>query len=583
MKYLLALGLVGMAHAQCSQHNGNKEECCNHSECGYHGTSNDCTDDTSFITSLDNECTSSSTCNTDDFGIGSIHVKQSGTCNFKARYYKVIEVNGDTRQIAYCKDLTKDSSTKQEICETEVTDLSDCDVGAPYERHLENGSGTTLDWELTDLCDKEASANGGGPGGPGGPSCSKTVTAHFNSGNGQNYIVSIDGDPSLNDPTITLCEGDTLKITRPDVFTDHPMLIENIDRGSDFNQNTGEILSVDVGEYQYRCTVDGHGNMKGTIKVLSSSYPQCACGHEPISDPGRPCDASTCPTGFTKRSTLPETLGSFPVKECCRPLKKGCMTLGKANYDSTAEVAGPCFDAYKSAQDKVNDFVGKTTFRGKRNVHKQHAKEDFYKKRAEGKTKKMAIREARAIMEEAYLSEKVKKRARGIVKIAVAINYGVDSCELGASDDNCASLDLADDRTADETTILTTEDADGSWAVVVDGDNIIVKQTRKLDGTFDMQCWDGSWGTATNYDVSNDTIVKTHKCQNRVFLLGSTQLACDENTCPEECGNDGLCPSVSTEADSTAGVSSSNGTNCDAIKGSGNATAFIEGQCCNNC
>ena len=134
--------------------------------------------------------------------------------------------------------------------------------------------------------------------------------------------------------------------------------------------------------------------------------------------------------------------------------------------------------------------------------------------------------------------------------------------------------------------------------------------------------------------MSNDTVVKTHKCHGRVFLLGSVQLACDPNTCPDGCGDDGICPSDSTEEDGTdevssssgtdsteedgtdevsssngsdsteedgtdevssssgtdsteedgtAEVSSSNGTNCNALKQSGNATAYIEGQCCNNC
>ena len=91
------------------------------------------------------------------------------------------------------------------------------------------------------------------------------------------------------------------------------------------------------------------------------------------------------------------------------------------------------------------------------------------------------------------LSEKVKKRARGTVKIAVAINpAGPDWCALGASHDNCGSLDLAADRADNETTILTTEDDPDSWAVVVDGENIIVKQTRKSNVTFNMQCWKGN-------------------------------------------------------------------------------------------
>jgi len=521
MKYLLALGFLGLVSAQCSHHNGDKEECCNTEGCGYQANGQCEEGDPVFLESADNTC---------------------------------------------------------------------------------NGAGNSA------------------------PSCDKSVTAEFKGTDGNsNYTVSIDSGPESFDPPITMCHGDTLKVTGT-VFGGHPLQIWH--NGMSILENSGEATLFE-GEYTYKC--DYHPSMRGVITVLPPPDPYCACevpsgpgelhdcsqhgsdtcpaeygcdyqsgacrcfnpevctdgsgGHEPPSDPGHQCDAHTCPDGFTKRSNLPETLGSFPVKECCRPLKKGCKDGNTAfNYDPSVDIHVPelCFGA-KDQSTKISEVAAKSSFLEKRGVHKQHAKEDFYKKRAEGKTKKMAIREARAIMEEADLSEKVKKRARGIVKIAVAINYGVDSCELGASDDNCASLDLADDRTADETTILTTEDADGSWAVVVDGDKIIVKQTRKIDGTFDMQCWGGSWGTATNYDVSNDTLVKTHTCHNRVFLLGSTQLACDENTCPEGCGANGLCPSDSTEADSTAEVSSSNGTMCNALRDSGNATAFIEGQCCNNC
>lgn len=364
--------------------------------------------------------------------------------------------------------------------------------------------------------------------------CEKTVTANFIGANEPwNYVVGIEGTYSY-DPPIHMCDGDTLEVTGS-VFDDHPLNIWQGD--TSVHQNAGTVTLYE-GTYTYKC--ESHPLMNAQITVKSSSDPQCACGSiQPISDPGHPCDGVTCPFEFKTRSILPQD--NFTPKKCCRPLKKGCMTQGKANYDSTAEIAGPCFDNYKTVLQKANDFAGKNTFLEKRGVHKQHAKEDFYKKRAEGKSKRQAIREARATVLVEDLSEKVKKRARGVVKVAIAINSGEDSCELGVTDDNCGSIDLAGDRTANETTILTTEDADGSWAVVVDGSDIIVKQTKKSDGTFDMQCWDGSWNATTNYDVSNDTLVKTHTCHDRVFLIGSVQLACDANTCPDGCGDDGLC------------------------------------------
>ena len=59
------------------------------------------------------------------------------------------------------------------------------------------------------------------------------------------------------------------------------------------------------------------------------------------------------------------------------------MTPDKVNYHQSFETPGPCFDQYKSPSQKAGDFVGKNTFLEKRNMHKEHVKEDFYKKRLE--------------------------------------------------------------------------------------------------------------------------------------------------------------------------------------------------------
>lgn len=546
MKYIAALGFLGMVSASgypCHSHDSDPQACSDSgpSGCEYYNNACHCDHPDLGCDSGSGDHGGSAPCTDTEFDAGAISQKLSGDCNMGGRYYIVVgTTDATTRTIKYC---TKDGGP---YCATEPEpDASTCNEGTElYQNYDEFGNPTDF-WSVEQLCSMKPSS--GGSSDPGSPACPPTVEADFIGANGADWEVSVDGQQSANDPMIEVCPGATLRISiSPDIDqSNHPLKIYGSSNDLILS-GEGELVvpSDAVGDGSYVCAA--HPNMQGTIHLLPSDDSRCVCdsgSSEPTSDPGHPCDAHTCPTGFTKRSTLPETLGSFPVKECCRPLKKGCMTLGKANYDSTAEVAGQCFDTYKSAQDKINDFVGKTTFRGKRNVHKQHAKEDFYKKLAEGKPKRQAIREARAIMVEADLSEKVKKRARGTVKIAVAVNSGIDSCELGASDDNCASLDLADDRTADETTILTTEDDAESWAVVVDGSDILVKQTKKSDGTLEMQCWDGSWGPGTNYDVSDDTLVKTHTCHGRVFLLGSTQLACDSNTCSEnrECSSDGLC------------------------------------------
>jgi hypothetical protein len=598
MKYIAALGFLGMVSASgysCHQHDGQGVDNCpvdqgcyyEQDQCHSSGDPGD-----------PGNHGGSAPCTADEFDLGVINQKESGDCSMGGRYYIVVEADGNNRKIKYCR--TPDPDLRP-YCATEPEpDASTCNEGTELYQNSNDPDNPTDLWSVEQLCSMKPSSSGSGGD---SPACPPTVEADFIGANGADWEVSVDGQQPASDPMIEVCPGATLRISINQGIDQsiHPLAVYDLSNNLLLSGEGDIVIPINaIGNATYVCTT--HSSMKGTIKLLPADDPRCVCdsgSSEPPSDPGHPCDAPdgpTCPTGFTKRSPLPESLGPFPVKECCRPLKKGCMTQGKANYDSTAEVAGPCFDAYKSAQDKVNDFVGKTTFLGKRGVHKQHAKEDFYKKLAEGKTKRQAIREARAIMVEADLSEKVKKRARGTVKIAVAINSGEDSCELGASDDNCASLDLADDRTADETTILTTEDDAESWAVVVDGSEILVKQTRKLDGTFDMQCWDGSWGTVTNYDVSDDTLVKTHTCHDRVFLLGSTQLACDSTTCTDPnraCNAEGICACTADadsdgvcDGDEVAGCTSSGACNYNAAAtdDNGSCTYAAAGKdCAGNC
>ena len=320
------------------------------------------------------------------------------------------------------------------------------------------------------------------------------------------------------------------------------------------------------------------------------------------------CEFVSCGNFYMKKkASFTGINDQNPGKKCCRPLKKGCMVEGYETYDPNAEESAPCYNS-KSDQEKLDDFLGKITFLEKRAVHKQHAKEDFYKKVKDGKSKREAIRESRATMVEADLSQKVKDRKRGTVKIAVAINANSvsDSCEYGASDDNCGSLDLAADRVADETTILTTESVTGSWAVVVDGTEIIAKQTKRPHNVVKMQCWDtvnNVWeSSSVNHDVSDDTLVQTHTCHGRVFLLGSLQLACDSTTCDDpnkSCTNDGLCvcnndadgdgdcDEVDTLTDvNNNGVDDANDEclgaedSCGCFRQSGNTKKYIEKQCC---
>lgn len=99
----------------------------------------------------------------------------------------------------------------------------------------------------------------------------------------------------------------------------------------------------------------------------------------------------------------------------------------------------------------------------------------------------------------------------------------------------CGMIDLADDRTDNSQTILEAGDSDGSWTVVVDGTQILSKQT-KTGNSYDMQCWeDTEWGTPINKATG-----ETFQCHGRVLFVGSQTGVCDETTCQ----NGGTCYST---------------------------------------
>jgi len=265
-----------------------------------------------------------------------------------------------------------------------------------------------------------------------------------------------------------------------------------------------------------------------------------------------PCDTIICSGDLVLKSPYPNAISLnldnyVYFDQCCKPERKGCKDDPTSyTYDPNVDVhnSSLCF-TQKSEADKVAEVVGKTTYLAKRAVHKGHAKRAFYKKRAEGSTKKAAIRAARETIQNDDLPQRVKDRKRTTVKVAVAVNDAMkDTCRAGVGDDNCVSLDLAEDRAANETTILLTEDEEGSWAVVADGQDLIIKQTRYIDGgevKFTLQCWvpeHSDWASGLSKSSSTDASIVTHKCGSHVFMVGSLQQVCEDCTdgCDEAAG-----------------------------------------------
>ena len=135
---------------------------------------------------------------------------------------------------------------------------------------------------------------------------SRDVTANFLSGNGNDYSMTVTNDRVSDfdgysglDLEINLCEGDDLIITREPDWAGHDLYIDGgIDGAIDFNQNTGTIEDPMAGTYNYYCTVAGHEEMLGTIKVLPSSDPTCQCEEGARARVNRPvarCDGLVAP------------------------------------------------------------------------------------------------------------------------------------------------------------------------------------------------------------------------------------------------------------------------------------------------
>lgn len=106
----------------------------------------------------------------------------------------------------------------------------------------------------------------------------KTVVANFVSGNGTDYSVEVAGAAAATDPTIELCVGNTLSITRTAGFDGHDLKIIGIlENNGNFTSNTGDLVPWEAGDYTYECQVEAHPQMAGTIRVLSSTDPKCQC------------------------------------------------------------------------------------------------------------------------------------------------------------------------------------------------------------------------------------------------------------------------------------------------------------------
>lgn len=110
-----------------------------------------------------------------------------------------------------------------------------------------------------------------------------------------------------------------------------------------------------------------------------------------------------------------------------------------------------------------------------------------------------------------------------------------DACDQGPA---CASLDISEE--GEEITFLDTATDAGSWTTLVNGNEIVTKQTKVSEGVYDMQCWNNTWGDKTRVDTTAGG--KLYECNGHIILVGSQATICTPTTCQNggSCVADGL-------------------------------------------
>ncbi len=155
-----------------------------------------------------------------------------------------------------------------------------------------------------------------------------------------------------------------------------------------------------------------------------------------------------------------------------------------------------------------------------------------------------------------------------------------DTCALGATDKGCGTVDVARDKREGKPTTVYAGGI-GSWTVLIDGDNILSKQIKTIEG-FDMMCWQNGWSTPISLQELN-----TFQCNGHTIRIASQTSICDTNTCVHgECTADGdtyacVCdpPYIGTHCDQINNNQGQSQTCEDAFL-NGDIVAFQNLQCC---
>lgn len=359
--------------------------------------------------------------------------------------------------------------------------------------------------------------------------------------NGKNYQICVPCYTSVQALTATYYEYPHLKLKYDCSTLDASFTCVNTD-GVSRCQVPPPTKCEDDNTFQCQ-----NGVVSGDLSNGDDPHANCACTCDSGWE-GASCDTA-CSSGWTGS-------GCTEAIQCTQGSKGPCQNGGTATgleHDNSCACDCPVgFGGYECEHDISNLNVKTETIRAnglynkveKRAQLKDLGKKVLESKLAAGMPMKQAIKDSRVNMTVDDYGTNMKvfltRLTDGGKALKMAVgpeNAGVqDACEAKGADadaDDCGMFDLADDS-ADSTTTLISTASEGSYTIVVDGDEIISKQTQVTNG-YKMECWNGTaWGSTTFFTgLDEDTEVRDrlYTCKGRVLIVGSQGGFCTSESC----------------------------------------------------
>lgn len=264
--------------------------------------------------------------------------------------------------------------------------------------------------------------------------------------------------------------------------------------------------------------------------VVSNACQPCAQGKRPAGDDASgadtaciigPCGGLTCSENSNCVNNVCVCDVGYGGMECTKDI----TAAGRLAMLTKSRKTIPTKEDIKQTQRDIKSFI-----------------KDTLQKELLTKSLKDAIRDTRITVAQRDLPTKARIVVEQLGKVPViavadANKDTSDTCAQGTNSARCSMLDIKENK--QEVVFLSTDEEAGSWSVLSSGDQLISKQTRVSDTEFDMQCWNGTWGTATRSTETDNTLFL---CNDHVILVGSQAAICTDETCQNggTCSTDGL-------------------------------------------